>query len=174
MTYSQGGIATGCNDGQVKIWSGALEVRFVVNVSVLRARNTVIRSLSWDDDFGRILIGTAGGDLLEVLAGTGEPCHREPIMEGHGGDELWGLAIHPLLPRIATVGDDALFRMWDLYEFQCIQTFELEMPARACAFSPDAQHICIGYGSPVRQSQRQFDGKWAIHDVVVSFFHIPL
>src|SRR5690606_7135798 len=62
----------------------------------------------------------------------------------------------------------------DLYEFQCVQTFDLDMSARACAFSPDAQYICIGYGSTIKQSQRQFDGKWAVHDALVCYCIIDI
>lgn len=167
MAHCQHGVVTGCVDGIVKVWSGALEMRATVNISTLGARNLAVRALDWDEEYGRIVIGTAGGDLIEVMAGDGEPCYRHPIMECHGGNELWGLAVHPMLPRVATVGDDAVLRIWDLYEFQCVQTFDLDMSARACAFSPDAQFICIGYGSTIKQSQRQFDGKWAIHDALV-------
>lgn len=44
-------------------------------------------------------------------AGDGENLHAGPLLEGHGGDELWGLAANPTKEEFCTVGDDALLRM---------------------------------------------------------------
>ena len=57
------------------------------------------------------LAGTAAGEVLEVGAGDGENLHAGPLLEGHGGDELWGLAANPTKEEFCTVGDDALLRM---------------------------------------------------------------
>lgn len=58
-----------------------------------------------------MLQGTASGEVLEVGAGDGENLHAGPLLEGHGGDELWGLAANPTKEEFCTVGDDALLRM---------------------------------------------------------------
>ena len=58
-----------------------------------------------------VLEGTASGEVLEVGAGDGENLHAGPLLEGHGGDELWGLAANPTKEEFCTVGDDALLRM---------------------------------------------------------------
>lgn len=36
------------------------------------------------------------------------------------------------------------------------------MPSRAVAYSPDGSKIAIGFGTLVKQSSKQFDGKWVV------------
>ena len=36
------------------------------------------------------------------------------------------------------------------------------MPSRAVAYSPDGSQIAIGFGTPIRESSKQFDGKWIV------------
>ena len=104
--------------------------------------------------------GTSSGEVLEVGAGDGENLHGGPLLEGHGGDELWGLAMHPTKEEFCTVGDDSLLRLWNVFNHECVHTVSLEMPSRCCAFSPDGRRLAVGFGSPRKLSNRQFDGKW--------------
>lgn len=39
---------------------------------------------------------------------------------------------------------------------------EVEMPSRAVAYSPDGSKIAVGFGMPIRESSKQFDGKWIV------------
>lgn len=36
------------------------------------------------------------------------------------------------------------------------------MPSRAVSYSPDGSKIAVGFGTPVRESSKQFDGKWIV------------
>jgi WD40 repeat protein len=51
---------------------------------------------------------------------------------------------------------------WNVFSHECTKTVALEMPARCCAFSPDGRRLAIGFGSPRKLSNRQFDGKWCV------------
>ena len=36
------------------------------------------------------------------------------------------------------------------------------MPSRAVAYSPNGSQIAIGFGTPIRENSKQFDGKWVV------------
>ena len=36
------------------------------------------------------------------------------------------------------------------------------MPSRAVAYSPNGAQIAIGFGTPIRENSKQFDGKWVV------------
>lgn len=36
------------------------------------------------------------------------------------------------------------------------------MPSRAVAYSPDGSKIAVGFGTPIRENSKQFDGKWIV------------
>lgn len=38
----------------------------------------------------------------------------------------------------------------------------VEMPSRAVSYSPDGSKIAVGFGTPIRESSKQFDGKWIV------------
>lgn len=43
-----------------------------------------------------------------------------------------------------------------------VRYHEVEMPSRAVAYSPDGSKIAVGFGTPTRESSKQFDGKWIV------------
>ena len=126
-------------DGSVKLWTRYLECRLIIEAKYLKTISSNLRCVDWDFPLARLLIGecgalprplthlftsspltshsshavagTATGEVLEVGAGDGENLHAGPLLEGHGGDELWGLAANPTKEEFCTVGDDALLRM---------------------------------------------------------------
>jgi len=161
---SSDGLCSAGADGYIKVWTRFLECRLVVETKSFDATSMVVRSLDWESDMGRILFGTASSEIFEVNAGDGENMHSGPILEGHGGDELWGLAVNPMKEEFCTVGDDSFLRVWDLVTHASVQSVQLEMPARCCAYSPDGKSIAIGFGCPRKLSNRQFDGKWVVID----------
>ena len=162
---SSDGLCSAGADGYVKIWTRFLECRLVIEMKSLHSVSENVRCVDWETDMGRILIGTASSEIFEVNAGDGENVHKGPVLEGHGGDELWGLAVNPLKEEFCTVGDDAFLRVWDLVSHASVANIALEMPARCCTFSPDGKNLVIGFGCPRKLSNRQFDGKWIVMDV---------
>jgi WD40 repeat protein len=165
ISAASDGICTAGADGYVKIWTRFLECRLVIEMKLVGAVSSNVRCVDWESDIGRILIGTASAEIYEVNAGDGENMHKAAVLEGHGGDELWGLAVNPTREEFCTVGDDAYLRVWDLVTHTTIANIALEMPARCCVYSPDGKSLAIGFGSPRKLSNRQFDGKWVVLDL---------
>lgn len=158
------GVCSGGEDGFVKIWTRVLECRLIIEMKNFDCVNTNVRSLAWDGELGRVLVGTLSCEAYEINTEDGENLHDGPLLEGHSGEELYGLAVNPANDVFATVGDDAILRVWDVYEHKCVKTARLEMPARCCAFAPDGRRIAVGFGCPNKLSAKQYDGKWVVLD----------
>jgi microtubule-associated protein-like 6 len=162
IASSNYGICSASADRFVKIWTHALECRLVVDCKSLGSSSPNIRCVSWDADLFRLLIGTNNGEIFELSSGDGENLHGGPLLEGHAGEELWGLAVNPTKDEFCTVGDDFKLRVWDVITHRALNTVALELPARCCCYSPDGKNIAIGYGCPQKVTARQYDGKWVI------------
>eukprot|EP00981_Chlorochromonas_danica_P011760 scaffold4247_cov174-Ochromonas_danica.AAC.21 len=160
------GVCSGGSDGLIKIWTRFLECRLIVELKHLHAINLHVRCIDWDFTMGRIIVATAACEVFEISAADGENIHSGPLVEGHSGEELWGLSINLTKEEFCTVGDDALLRIWDLNDRKAKTTISLELPARCCAYSPDGKHIAIGFGAPKKLAERQFDGKWIVIDTI--------
>lgn len=155
-------VCSASSDGFVKIWTHLLECRLVVDMRSIRSISPVVRCLSWHVDMGKIIIGTALSEIFEVNSGDGDNMHLGPLLEGHGGEELWGLSFNTAKEEFCTVGDDALLRVWDIFKHNAKATIPLEMAARCCAYSPDGRSLAIGFGCPKKLNNRQYDGKWIV------------
>lgn len=164
IASSNDGICSGGADGVVKIWNRTLECMLVVDTRTLRSVQPNVRCVDWDVLHSIILIGTMSSEVFEISALDGEPIHKNPLLQGHAGAELWGLSVNPLKDQYCTVGDDSMLRIWNIVQHTVVISLPLEMPARSCVYSPDGRKIAIGYGSPVRTSTKQYDGKWVVLD----------
>eukprot|EP00752_Nemacystus_decipiens_P004400 g4020.t2 len=145
------GLVSGGADGFVKVYR---QLAFV----------GAVRSVSWHTSNDKILVGTAGNELFEFNATSGDNLHEKgsPLLRGHAAKELWGLACNPTAPEFCTVGEDKQLRIWDIYSKRPIRCHEVEMPSRAVSYSPDGSKITVGFGTPIRESSKQFDGKWIV------------
>lgn len=119
-----------------------------------------------------ILVGTAGGDILEIsipsLMDASQTSLKQhsakertnvdeqkswdyakatvlPISCGHSKGELWGLAMHPLDSDLfATVGDDAILRVWSTKKHCCLAASKLPRAARTVAWHPTGYLLAVG------------------------------
>lgn len=164
LAGSNDGVCSGGADGFVKIWSRTLECNIVIDTKSLGAVQPNVRCVDWDESHGIILIGTISSEIYEISAFDGEGIHKVPLLQGHSGPELWGLSVHPLKNYYCTVGDDSILRVWNTSQHNAMASVQLEMGARCCAYSPDGRKIAVGFGCPVRLSNKQYDGKWIILD----------
>ena len=96
--YAKGTIlATGGNDGKVKLWQtagAALTLTKTIDLTAPNINSAMPKATSvciGSND--SVLVGTRGGEIIEFL-GDQSKVH----MRSHYESELWGLAMHPTLP----------------------------------------------------------------------------
>ncbi|TYZ67415.1 hypothetical protein PybrP1_003217 [[Pythium] brassicae (nom. inval.)] len=101
------GCVSGGRDGHVKIWSKTVTplADFDVNDVKPASQNALVRSVCWDIAEDRVLIGTKGGEIIELSRLTGETSLVTESHFDHTG--LYGLSVHPQKAElVATVGED--------------------------------------------------------------------
>ena len=166
MSSTNEGCATGGLDGYVKVWNTILESQMTVDMATHGSVCPAVRSVHWDNEQNKIVVGTLGAEIFELGGGDGVNMKEGggPLVQGHshGGDEVWGLSAHPSKPRYATTSDDATLRVWDAHTHAMVAMAPLEMPSRCLAYSPKGEQIAVGFGAPEKKSAMQFDGKFVI------------
>eukprot|EP01040_Poterioochromonas_malhamensis_P009806 gene9806-10650_t len=114
-----------------------------------------------------LLIGTRGCDVIELiwdlrtgvkLLNDNRIDYNGVVVRAHYHEELWGLASHPFLPEIASVGDDKTMRIYHLHEHKCLTLVSLGFFARCCSYSSDGCLIAVGFGGRVGKGKEQGDG----------------
>ncbi len=103
-------LLTGGQDGSVRQWDGTFECVKEFNIESL-TKNHVhsVRAIAVHPDNSTMVIGTQGGELLEIVLRDGVVKQNGIAIRGHN-TQLWGVAIHPKNDVFATTGDDALLR----------------------------------------------------------------
>ena len=134
------GFITGGSDGNVLTWDTKYSItnRFSIKTEEIHSLCPRVRSID-EDSNGNILLGTRGGEIIEVANGK-----ATVYLRGHWDKELWGLAVHPEKDEYFTVGEDKLLGVWDIQTRKLKQYCILEEPATTIAISPNGKDLAIG------------------------------
>uniref|UniRef100_K3XBQ4 HELP domain-containing protein n=1 Tax=Globisporangium ultimum (strain ATCC 200006 / CBS 805.95 / DAOM BR144) TaxID=431595 RepID=K3XBQ4_GLOUD len=159
------GYVSGGRDGHVKLWSQTMAPLADFNVNDVKpaSQNAIIRSVFWDTAEDRVLIGTKGGEILELSRLTKE---TSLVTESHyDRNGLYGLSAHPQRPElIATVGEDQTVRVWDLNRRQVVAKVTLDGSLQCVSFSPDGKWLAVGFGSAEHTGGASKSGAFVILD----------
>ena len=94
-------IVSGGTDGVIKLWTcpsmptGKLQCVKTIDAHEGLARVPAVQSLSVSSDGHVLLVGTRGGEMIEVNVSDGGLVREKPLVTGHHYGEVWGLATHP-------------------------------------------------------------------------------
>ena len=148
-------ILSGGADGQIKLWDASSKkpITLLMTFDAFAAMATIPSVQSISAQGQRILVGTRGGEVLEISLEDGSLLTEEPLTSSHNFGETWGLAAHPQDPNVfATAGDDKTIRLWHVrYRGSFAQTAPgavLDM-CRALCYSPDAKYLAAGLGGRI-------------------------
>ena len=134
------GFITGGGDGMIFSWDSKLKVtaKYDIKSESINSLNPKIRSIC-ENDNGNLLIGTRGGEILEIE-------NEEPTVyiRGHWDKELWGLCAHPSENKYFTIGQDKLLAVWDISNRKMINSCNIEKEGMTIACSPDGNELAIG------------------------------
>ncbi|KAL7687927.1 putative guanylate cyclase activating protein [Plasmopara halstedii] len=152
-------LLSGGIDGRVVMWNSMYQSLkcFDLGAMHLVTFTKVINSVCLNSSGQKMLIGTCSSDIIEIeVATAGALNNGQPLFSGHFAMELWGLAVHPSQRQFVTVGDDQTLRVWDMETKRLIHKHSLPAKARACAYSPDAELLAVGFGGDngFRQKKR--------------------
>lgn len=161
-------IVSGGKDGLVKVWNDVLEsISIYDTVALALSTSPAVCSLDInciDSKQSSILIGTAGGDLVElsnVDLKNSVNSKAFVLVSSHCSGELWGLAPHPTLSHIfATVGDDSTLRIWSMKDrHRMLKCISLRQAARAVAWSHSGNYLVVGFINEDSKSKKKNDSK---------------
>jgi WD40 repeat protein len=141
---------SGGKDGKVRLWNNDLEPLRNYDISAAAMADTVVKAL--DFRLGRALVGTASSEVWCLDQTSGEIA---PLAQGHSAGGVYAVASHPTKPLYASVGDDAVLRLWDLGAQRQWKSKPLDAPGRSAAFSPEGKVVAVGHSN----------GSWSVHRV---------
>lgn len=146
-------LISGGFDGKIKLYSSDLEVRIEIDLARYPDKYCLVRasvsSVCFNSDRRKLLVGTCGSEILELSTADESDINGGPLVTGHCVGKLNALAMHPVLPEIATAGDDMTLRTWDTQTHVQLRKLDLEDVSRAIAYSPNGHLIGVGLGSSV-------------------------
>ncbi|TMW58376.1 hypothetical protein Poli38472_009935 [Pythium oligandrum] len=162
-------VVSGGKDGLVKLWSADLEC--LAEFSEFNTSKYAIRSVFWDFDKNKLVIGTRGSSIhqlssldgSQILPKTSDGLEITTI-EAHSYHELHGLGVCPSKERFCTTGDDAILRVWDFTRHVQILAKSLDTASRACAYSYDGDFIAVGLGSGATGKRHKKDGSLLVFE----------
>eukprot|EP00742_Colponemidia_sp_Colp-10_P006323 GILJ01006777.1.p1 GENE.GILJ01006777.1~~GILJ01006777.1.p1 ORF type:complete len:2262 (-),score=409.36 GILJ01006777.1:195-6980(-) len=151
-------IITGARDGKVIIWNNDLSQKIAtVDMTQFDSVCPAVRSVCLAPappaargraPSDKLLVGTLGGEIFEVTLGQTPTAVKH--MSGHYApdtkwtNEVWGLAIHPTEPLVATCSMDKTVRLFSLADHEQVAILTLETKLRSLSYSPDGTQIAVG------------------------------
>ena len=134
------GFLTGGGDGYVFIWDTKLNIinKISIRTKEISSMNYRIRSVCENNE-GGILIGTRGGEIIEIENDKPKICLR-----GHFDGELWGLCADPKKDIYYTVGEDKLLGVWDIKTKKLILKCTLKEKSKTIDCSPNCKELAVG------------------------------
>ena len=134
------GFITGGGDGIILSWNSKFKIINKINIKVpeVNSLNPKIRSVC-ENENGNILVGTRGGEILEI-----EDESPTVYLRGHWDKELWGLCANPKKNQYFTIGQDKLLAVWDIQSRKMINSCVIEKEGMTIACSPSGDELAIG------------------------------
>ncbi|KAG5190289.1 quinon protein alcohol dehydrogenase-like superfamily [Tribonema minus] len=141
-----GALVTGGRDGRVLIWDDQLQHMHAFDLSAATGVDAPLKAevRSVAAKGGKILVGTGGSEVMEIAIASGT---ARKLLQAHYQGEMWGLAPHPLLPRVATACADGTIRVWDATARALVHCRSVSGEAHALGFSPGGKHLAGGMTS---------------------------
>lgn len=132
-------VYSGGEDGIIKVYNGKLEVKETIDTTKMSPFKVGIRSIDFDDG-GAMVIGTRGGDIIEI---TGKK--NKILLQSHYDTELWAVTVNPKNPNLfASGGGDCTLRVWDAKKNIMIKHAILDQDFRAIDWSQDGKFLVVG------------------------------
>ena len=105
-------LVTGGRDGAIRLWNTDHECikEFMVETILSNCYSPRVRSVAFNQDGSRIVVGTRGGEIFEINSQEGKLISNRCAVESHGIRHLYGLAAHPIKEEFVTTGDDRSMR----------------------------------------------------------------
>lgn len=138
--YEGTALATGGEDGVIKVWSRAGMLR-----STLVQKEHSIYSLAWSPDSDSLLF-TYGKDLIIKPL---QPSFKQTQWKAHEGLVLkvdW----NPVTNLIVSGAEDCRFKIWDSYGRLLFQSTPIENVITAVSWAPNGKYFVVGSYALVR------------------------
>lgn len=128
-------IATGSDDGSIRIWSAAGQPLQVITGHSERV--TVVR---WSLDSSRIVSASGKGKMRiwDVQSGI-----EARALEGHT-ESVADMAISPAGNQLVSVGWDKMVKVWNIDTGKLVNSVAVPAVVECCAFTSDGGRILLG------------------------------
>lgn len=132
--YEGNSIATGGEDGNLKIWSRAGQLR-----STLASTSQCIYSIAWGPSSEQVLYSSGKDLIIKPI----NPSNKHIQWKAHDGCVLkvdW----NPLTKLIVSAGEDGRYKVWDSYGRLLFSSGQLEYSITSVSWSPSGEIFAVG------------------------------
>ena len=107
-----------------------------------------VSSACLNRDRRKVLVGTRGSEIFEFATNDESDLNKGALVSGHCAGSLKAVACHPILPEVATVGDDGYLRTWSLSSHKQLRKLNVGYASRALRCRPRTKTPCTPTQSP--------------------------